>query len=88
MPLARALVGYTGLSDFNSPLAHLRFMLDYAFKLSRAHGPANQESYPWQWLLNDVQMTYMRIDEQVKAVTVGAKPLHILRLRTISMRWR
>lgn len=55
------------VSTFSTPWGHLRFMLDYGFALKREGGPANQESYPWQWLINDVQMTYARVDEQVKA---------------------
>ena len=52
------------VTNFDNPWQHLKFILDYGFALTREGGPANQESYPWQWLLNDVEMTYLRVDEQ------------------------
>ena len=52
---------------YATPWEHLRYILQYGLSLTRAAGPMNQESYPWQWLLNDVPMTYLRTDTQILA---------------------
>lgn len=52
-------------TTFHTPWDHLSYMLHFGMRLTRAGGPANSESYPWQWLINDVQMTYLRIDHEV-----------------------
>jgi 4-amino-4-deoxy-L-arabinose transferase-like glycosyltransferase len=54
-------------SFYRFPWDHLQYMLHYGFGLTRAGGPQGQESNPWQWLLNEVQMTYYRSDVQVLA---------------------
>jgi dolichyl-phosphate-mannose-protein mannosyltransferase len=66
------VVGTAGLwildlavTPYNTPWAHLRFMLDYGFSLSRRGGPANVESNPWQWLANQVHMPYFKVDQDV-----------------------
>jgi len=50
-------------TGFTSPVAHLQHILDYGLSLTRVTA-INQESYPWQWLINEVPMTYLRTDEQ------------------------
>jgi predicted membrane-bound dolichyl-phosphate-mannose-protein mannosyltransferase len=69
------------VTHFSTPWGHLRYMLDYGFALKRENGPANQESYPWQWLINDVQMTYARVDEQVKAADLVVETRAIYNFR-------
>jgi len=61
------------VTPYHNPLEHLQFMTHYGFSLSRSSGPANQESYPWQWLINDVQETYFFINTTV--TVTGQSPL-------------
>lgn len=44
---------------------HIGHILRYGFALTRVDGPQGQESVPWQWLINEVQMVYYRADTQV-----------------------
>jgi predicted membrane-bound dolichyl-phosphate-mannose-protein mannosyltransferase len=53
------------VTTFKTPVEHIQFMIKYGFALKRAGGPANVESYPWQWLINEVQMPYLRVDQTV-----------------------
>jgi hypothetical protein len=49
-------------SSYKHPVEHMRHILDYGLSLSRPEGPQGEESNPWQWLVNDIQMTYLRTD--------------------------
>jgi dolichyl-phosphate-mannose-protein mannosyltransferase len=53
------------VSDFTTPWAHVHYMLTYGLSLTRLGGPANVESDPWQWLINEVQMPYLRTDTPI-----------------------
>jgi hypothetical protein len=69
--------GLTALdSRFSSyagrPLDHVQYMISYGANLSKA-GPnptcKSNDSAPWQWLTNDCEMTYYRVDVTVKSGT-------------------
>jgi predicted membrane-bound dolichyl-phosphate-mannose-protein mannosyltransferase len=70
--LGMVLVWFAGLwlldlqfGQFPTPWEHLQYILHFGLSLTRDGGPLNQESYPWQWLVNEVQMTYLRTDQTV-----------------------
>jgi len=51
----RLWVGYP------SPIEHITFILNYTRALV-APFPTGIQSYPWQWLLNQVQIPYLKVD--------------------------
>jgi predicted membrane-bound dolichyl-phosphate-mannose-protein mannosyltransferase len=53
-------------TQFPQPFAHLQHMTEYA-RLLRRQAPSGTESLPWQWLWNDVEVPYLRVDQQVRA---------------------
>lgn len=61
------------LSVYHNPLDHLRYILQYGVNLTRQGGPANEESYPWQWLANDAQLNYFNT---IVTTTSGSDVLH------------
>jgi predicted membrane-bound dolichyl-phosphate-mannose-protein mannosyltransferase len=66
---------------YRTPWEHLRFMVEYGLRLTNPQGPQGQESLPWQWLLNEVPMTYLRTDQQVlvDGRLVATRPLIVFR---------
>ena len=58
-------------SSYANPIEHLRHMIEYGADLARGVvGPGScpgNDSYPWQWLFNECQMSYLRVDVTVKA---------------------
>ena len=56
----RVWVGYA------QPLEHVQRIVGYGAALRRA-APSGIESYPWQWLWNDTEIPYIRVEQQVKA---------------------
>ncbi|MEX1172114.1 MAG: glycosyltransferase family 39 protein [Chloroflexota bacterium] len=43
------------------PWAHLLYMATYGAKLTAPDGPTGIASQPWQWLVNEVQINYLRV---------------------------
>jgi 4-amino-4-deoxy-L-arabinose transferase-like glycosyltransferase len=57
-------------TGYPNPIDHLRHMLEYGANLHWGHGLPSvcvtNESTPWQWLVNDCQMGYLRVATTVK----------------------
>jgi hypothetical protein len=64
-------------SQIKNPYDHVAHILRTGFALARPGGPQGQESAPWQWLLNEVPMSYFRTDTQVlvNGVAKETRPL-------------
>ena len=63
-PLDRLWTGYT------DPVDHLAHVYEYGVSLTAQEYPSSIESSPWQWLLNEVPIPYLRVNN---TVTVDAK---------------
>ena len=51
---------------YNTPIEHVQRMLSYGLALRRERGPSGIESYPWQWLWNETQIPYLKVEQQIK----------------------
>lgn len=60
-------------SAFHNPFDHLHHIFQYGVNLTRKGGPADQESYPWQWLANDVPLNYFNV---LVTITSGSNEMH------------
>jgi dolichyl-phosphate-mannose-protein mannosyltransferase len=58
-------------SSYANPFEHLQHMITYGANLGRSVvGPGScpgNDSAPWQWLFNDCEISYLRVDVTVKA---------------------
>lgn len=64
-----SFLGLLAISDrivvgYSNPFEHLQFISNYTFSLIR-DVPAGIESYPWQWLLNEVKIHYLTVNVNV-----------------------
>ncbi len=58
---------------YMSPMEHVAFILNYTKALVTPY-PTGIMSYPWQWLLNQVQIPYLKVDvnQMVNGQVVGS----------------
>jgi predicted membrane-bound dolichyl-phosphate-mannose-protein mannosyltransferase len=54
-------------TPYDTPWAHVRYMLHYGFALSGHGGRKTVASPPWDWLANKIQIPYFRVVLHVKA---------------------
>ena len=58
-------------SEFKNPLDHISHMVSYGARLNQPVGTVGicpkADSRPWQWLVNDCQIQYLRTDVSVNA---------------------
>jgi predicted membrane-bound dolichyl-phosphate-mannose-protein mannosyltransferase len=65
-----------GFSSFKDPWSHLQHMFSVAASLQTSGGPQGIASDPWQWLVNEVQINYLRVavDTSVNGAVVASQP--------------
>lgn len=51
-------------TKYKNPIEHLSFILTYTRSLTRPV-PTGIESYPWQWLLNEVKIPYLTVNVNI-----------------------
>jgi dolichyl-phosphate-mannose-protein mannosyltransferase len=66
---------------YSNPFEHVQRIFSYGVALRRPSGPSGIESYPWQWLWNDIEIPYLKVEQQVKVnnETVENRPLILFR---------
>ena len=62
-------------SSYRDPWSHLQHILAVGASIQTVGGPQGIASDPWQWLVNDVQINYMRVavDTTVNGVVVASR---------------
>jgi predicted membrane-bound dolichyl-phosphate-mannose-protein mannosyltransferase len=65
-----------GFSSYRDPIGHLAHMITYGVSLQTEGSPTGIASYPWQWLVNDVEISYLRVavDTTVNGSVVSSEP--------------
>ncbi len=56
----------------SGPFAHLWHIVTYAEALTAPHGATGIASYPWQWLLGEGVITYLRVNAPLPGQGAGA----------------
>ncbi|MCX6022904.1 MAG: glycosyltransferase family 39 protein [Chloroflexi bacterium] len=53
-------------TGYTNPFEHVQHIISYGTALRRDNGPSGIESFPWQWLWNQEQIPYLRVDQHIK----------------------
>ncbi|HSO28619.1 MAG TPA: glycosyltransferase family 39 protein [Candidatus Sulfomarinibacteraceae bacterium] len=70
----------TRFTTYANPIDHLRHMVQYGTSLTKSGGVGGpctgNDSAPWQWLVNDCEITYLRVDVETKVgeTVVASRP--------------
>ncbi|MDA8219078.1 MAG: glycosyltransferase family 39 protein [Dehalococcoidales bacterium] len=51
---------------YQDPVDHLAYVLEYGAALKEKDYASGSASFPWQWLANEVPITYLRVSQEVK----------------------
>jgi dolichyl-phosphate-mannose-protein mannosyltransferase len=58
-------------STYTNPISHLTAIWSYGTKLTHPAGPTGIESWPWEWLINEVQIPYLTVTVTVCKESLG-----------------
>lgn len=58
-------------SEHQNPIEHLHYIWSYGTHLTHPAGPTGIESWPWEWLINEVQIPYLKVTVTVCNTTLA-----------------